>query len=261
MTAYEIRSTPDETVDVLVCTFNSARTLSECLASAQRNLPVHRLIVVDRHSTDRTAEIAREFGAEIHLEDVGLGRSRSLAIEVSSTEFVLFLDSDVELVRPDFYARALEQMARPGTAAVVGGSVGYPFLYGLPLSLTLFRRDWVRRVAIPPTVQGRETYFLQRALRRERQKVRYVADAIRHGGTYRSFRFWPEFQGAWVRRTAGFSLREISYSFLVSLLVQANSRRPRNLAYTPIFCLKLLRGFLQPQRWDQVDRRSVDLPP
>jgi glycosyltransferase involved in cell wall biosynthesis len=260
MAAPELAQGSGPRVDVLVCTYNSGRTLSTCLASARRYIPVDRLIVVDRSSSDRTAEIARQYDAEIHLENTGLGRSRSLAIELSATPLVLFLDSDVEIVRPDFYSRALAEMARPGTSAVVGGSVGYPFLYGLPLSLTLFRREWVRGVSIPSTVQGRETFFLQRAIRTERGKVRYVPDAIRHEGTYRSFRFWPEFQGAWVRRTSGFSPREIAYSFLVALLVQSNSRKARNIAYTPIFCLKLLRGFLQPGRWENVDRRSVELP-
>jgi glycosyltransferase involved in cell wall biosynthesis len=244
-----------EAIDVLVCTFNSARHLEECLRAARERLPVNRLIVVDRHSTDGTPEIARRWGAEVHPEEVGLGYSRRRAVELSSTRFVLFLDSDVVVLRSDFTAQAIVQMADPSTGAVVGCAEGHRFLYGLPLSLTLFRREWIRTVAIPDEVQGRETYYIQRRMRADHRRVRYVTDAYHHYGTYRAVRHWPEFQGAWVRITGGPSLRELVYSGMVVLLIQMNSRKARNLAYAPIFYAKLLRGFFSPARWRTLDRR------
>ncbi len=57
-------------VDVLVRTFNSGGSLEACLASARANLPIGRLLVIDRHSTDRTKEIALRWGAEVYDEDV-----------------------------------------------------------------------------------------------------------------------------------------------------------------------------------------------
>lgn len=248
-------------VDVLVCTFNSEQHLEECLRSARAHLPIHRLLVVDRHSNDRTVEIAERWGARVHLEDTGLGYSRTLAIELSETPYVLFLDSDVVLRRPDFYARALERLEHPRTVAVVGTAVGHRFLYGLPLSLTLVDRRWASHIAIPPWVQSRETYYLQRDARRSGLRVQYVQDAYDHHGTYRSVPTWPEFQGAWVRITGGFSFRELAYSGMVVLLIHMNSRRLRDLAYTPIFFAKIVRGFLQPERWRELDRRTVRLPP
>ncbi|HEV2449484.1 MAG TPA: glycosyltransferase family A protein [Thermoplasmata archaeon] len=244
-------------VDVLVCTFNSAAHLTEVLEAARRCLPIHRLIVVDRHSTDRTVEIATSFGAEVHVEEVGLGYARRRAVELAETPQVLFLDSDVVIRRPDFLARARAQLARPGTAAVVGCAVGHPFLYGLPLSLTLFDRSWILRVRIPPGVQGRETYYIQRQVREEHRRVRYVPEAFEHFGTYRSSPHWPEWQGAWVRITGGVSVRELLYSGLVVALLLLNSRRLRNIAYAPVFYLKLVRGFMAPQRWREMDRRRA----
>lgn len=244
-------------IDVLVCTFNSEAHLTEALEAARRWLPVHRLIVIDRYSTDRSVEIARRFGAEVHSEEVGLGFARRRAVELAETPQVLFLDSDVVIRRPDFLARARAELARPGTAAVVGCAVGHPFLYGLPLSLTLFDRRWALQVQIPPGVQGRETYYLQRQVRREHRRVRYVPDAFEHFGTYRSSPHWPEWQGAWVRITGGVSPRELLYSGLVVALLLLNSRRLRNVAYAPVFYLKLLRGFMAPQRWRELDRRRA----
>lgn len=244
-------------VDVLVATFNSASTLDATLAAARKHLPIHHIIVVDRSSTDATQTIARRWNAEILLDEVGLGYARNRALQVADTDPVLFLDSDVIVTRPDFYARALEAFRMPQTAAVVGMAMGHRFEYGLPLSLTIVGRTWALTAGIPDTVQARETYFLQRAARRSGLKVRYIPDAMEHRGTYRSVPNWPEFQGAGIRATSGGSPRELLYAFVVILLMHMNSGRPGNVAYTPIFYAKLVRGFLRPDRWGQLDRRHV----
>jgi len=222
-------------------------------------LPVHRLIVVDRSSRDGTREIARAAGAEVYDDQTGLGRARNLALERAETDPVLFLDSDVVVVRSDFYARACEEYVKPGTAAVVGMSVGHRFRYGLPLGLTLVGRQWALRAGIPDSAQGRETYYLQRAVRRYKLRVRYVPDAMRHYGTFRRSPYWPEFQGAAIRRSSGWNPRELAYAAVVVVLMHVNSGRARNVLYSPVFYLKLLRGFLAPGRWGRLDR-TVEPP-
>jgi len=256
MTAPSIAPPPSviPEVDVLVSTFNSAATLRASLASARRFLPIHRLIVVDRFSTDGSDVIAREFGAEVHPENVGLGYSRTLALSLAETERVVFLDGDVTIERADFWARALAAFREPRTGAVVGNAVGHPFSYGLPLGLTVFPLDWARRVRIPAEAQGRETYYLQRAMRQDGLRVRYVPDAMSHRSQYRG-RYWPEWQGAQTRLAAGWSVREVTYSALVVALMHLNSRRLGNVVYSPVFYLKFLRGYLAPQRWRTLDRR------
>lgn len=241
-------------VDVLVRTFNSARTLRECLAAARARLPIHRLIVVDRNSTDATGAIATEFGAEIHREDAGIGLATTRAIELSETPTILFLDSDVTIVRPDFYREAARQLERPRVGAVVGCTVGHPFQYGLPLGLTLLRREWAVRLHIPPAQQGAETWYLRRAMREDRLKVAYVPGAMVHTSLFRG-RNWPEWQGANTRVAAGWSAYELVFSFLVIGMVLLNSRRWRNVAYTPVFWVKFLHGFARPKRWMDRDRR------
>jgi glycosyltransferase involved in cell wall biosynthesis len=247
-------------VDVVVRTFNSDRHLEECLASARRSLPVGRLIVVDRSSTDGTGEISERFGAEIYQEEVGLGRATTLGIGRASTEHLLFLDSDVIIRRSDFCSEALERFQDPRVGAVVGCAMGHRFLYGLPLSLTMFRTSWVRSVRIPDAAQGRETYYLQRALRRGRLRVEYVLDAMDHRSVYRHGH-WPQWQGAQTRIAAGFSARELVYSAMVILLIHMNSRKLRNLIYTPLFYGRFLQGFLAPEEWRTLDRRSITLGP
>jgi glycosyltransferase involved in cell wall biosynthesis len=246
---------PLPAVDVLVRTFNSAVGLRSCLESIRRYIPVHRLIVVDRNSTDDTTAIARQFGAEIHTEESGIGLATTRAIALAETRWILFVDSDVVIANPDFYRQAVAALRRPRVGAVVGCSVGHRLLYGLPLGLTLLPREWARRVAIPAEQQGAETYFLRRALSRDGLRVAYVADSMMHRSVYRG-RNWPEWQGANIRLAAGWSARELAYSFLVILLIHLNSHRLRNVAYTPIFYLRFLRGFGSPNRWSFRDRRG-----
>ena len=95
--------------------------------------------MIDRHSSDGTAEIARRFGAEILLESQGLGRARNIGLQASRTDAVLFLDSDVEILRADFLPQAWSEYCKPRTAAVVGVPVGHAFHYGLPLRADLDR--------------------------------------------------------------------------------------------------------------------------
>ncbi|MGI0070492.1 MAG: glycosyltransferase family A protein [Thermoplasmata archaeon] len=243
-------------MDVLVRTFNSAATLEECLASVRARFPVERLLVIDRDSTDATREIASRFGAEVHTEDVGIGRATRLALAAASTDRVLFLDSDVTLCRSDFAVAALGAMRDPRVGAVVGTAIGHRFFYGLPLGLTVLPRAWARGIEMPDGAQGAETYYLRRALAREGLRVAYVPEAMRHRGTYRGGD-WPEWQGAQVRIAAGWSLAELSNSLSVILLLHMNSRRAVDLAYTPVFVAKFFRGFLRPERWRLRDRRRA----
>lgn len=238
---------------MLISTFNSERDLDACLEAARRWLPVHRLVVVDHHSTDRTREIAARHGAEILDEDVGLGYSRRVALRAADTDWVLFLDSDVLLQRPTFFDDAVALARRPGVGAVVGMARGHTFRYGLPFGLTLLPREWALQVGIPPEVNARETYFFQRALRRDRLRVAYVLDAMEHRSVFRGHK--PEWEGANTRLVAGWSPYQLAYAFAVILLIHMNSRRPRNVLYTPVFYAKFVRGFLHPQRWRVLDRR------
>lgn len=89
-------------VDVILLTKNSAARLKECLESIYRNVPINHLIVVDGCSTDRTVEIVLEFqkqyGNVLVMQDRGNRASaRQIGIQQVSTEWFMFVDSDVIL--------------------------------------------------------------------------------------------------------------------------------------------------------------------
>ncbi|BCA54243.1 Lipopolysaccharide core biosynthesis glycosyltransferase KdtX [Nitrospira sp. KM1] len=77
---------------VYVIAYNDEPNMRACLESVKW---ADELIVVDSHSTDRTAAIAREFTDRIHqVEFKGFGDLRNRALAYCSHDWVFSLDSD-----------------------------------------------------------------------------------------------------------------------------------------------------------------------
>lgn len=93
---------PSETpmFSVIVCTYNGARTLEECLRGvATLDYPNYETIVISDGSTDGTAAIAARYGVRfIETENRGLSSARNLGLALARGELVAYLDDDA---RPD----------------------------------------------------------------------------------------------------------------------------------------------------------------
>ena len=237
--------------DVIIRTKNSERGIGKCLKSIRTFIPNANIIVIDGKSTDNTVKIAEIFGAKIVYEDKGLAFATGLASKKSIKEFLLFIDSDVELIKEKFPDIALNLFMDQRTGAVVGKSFHFPFNYGLPLGLTMIRRRTLSSIDFPEKINGRETYYIQQYLRKQKLKVRYVDDCMIHTSYSREYRYWPEWQGAYVRITAESMIREYLYSLLVVFLMLSNSRNVKNFLYIPIYWIRLTKGFIKPNEWDQ----------
>jgi len=246
-------------VDVIIRTFNSGHTLDKCISSIKDHIPYEKIIVVDHCSTDSTREISISHKVDYYTEEVGLGFATKLGISKSTTEFLLFVDGDVEVVSGKFFQEALRHIKSKGVGAVVGCSVGYIFSYGLPLGLTLFERALASRVQMPDKIQGRETYYFQEYLKKNSLKVRYVKDAMIHRSEYRQMPHWPEWQGAQIRFTPGNHYRQLLWALAITFMMHFNSRNPKNIAYSSIYYFKIVIGFMNPEKWGKIDRREVSL--
>jgi glycosyltransferase involved in cell wall biosynthesis len=98
-------------VSAIVAAHNEERHIGECLRSllAQTYRPLE-IIVVDDGSTDRTADVVRQFETVRLIPQAQGGRARAInrGVEGAGGEVVLFPDGDL-LLRPDF----VERLAQP----------------------------------------------------------------------------------------------------------------------------------------------------
>ncbi len=87
-------------VSVIIPTYNSGRTLQECLSAltTQRYQDIE-IIITDSFSKDRTKEIARHFTNTI-IDAESLALARKKGVELAKGKYILFLDSD-QIINPD----------------------------------------------------------------------------------------------------------------------------------------------------------------
>jgi glycosyltransferase involved in cell wall biosynthesis len=83
-------------ISVIVCTYNGARTIRDCLDGLlQLEYPDYEVVVVDDGSTDATAAIAREYPVRlIRTPNRGLGSARNTGLAAATGEIVAYIDDD-----------------------------------------------------------------------------------------------------------------------------------------------------------------------
>ena len=115
---------PDTSLTVVIPAFNEAHNIEACVASVLANQPPCRdwsLLVVDDESSDATVENALRAGSAaphfrliqagprpVNERWVGKNWACSRAVDQVSSEWLLFIDADVQLA-PDALRRALHQ--------------------------------------------------------------------------------------------------------------------------------------------------------
>lgn len=85
-------------VSVIIPTYNSQKTIRQCLQSiGSQSYERIETIVVDRFSMDETAQIARQFKAKVLSLNRERSAAKNLGARKANGEFLLFMDSDMEL--------------------------------------------------------------------------------------------------------------------------------------------------------------------
>lgn len=113
---------------VVVCTYNRAELLLECLESLfeqTRESTVFQILVVDNNSDDGTAALVRKLQLEHHNlrlvgEPVqGLSHARNRALHEADSEWVAYLDDDAK-ANPNWVSQILEIIQTTDFAAFGG---------------------------------------------------------------------------------------------------------------------------------------------
>lgn len=187
------------TISVVIPARNEAARLGATLGavSAQTRC-ADELIVVDNASTDRTAEIAREFGAKtLYCPTLGVARARQMGLEAAAGDWIATTDAD-SLPDPNWLAAFESRMA--GAVALYGplafsetsrvnqalsgaayrtflwlaSTVGAPNLAGANMA---FERRAALSVGGYPLVEAAEDVQLGKKLRAI-GSIRYVSEAL-----------------------------------------------------------------------------------
>jgi glycosyltransferase involved in cell wall biosynthesis len=137
---------PSPKISLVVITHDEERLIGQCLKSAASFC--HELIVVDSFSNDRTAEIARSFGARVLQRPFdGYIAQKQFALEQARGEWVLSLDADEqatwELGRAILKATAEPHAADGYRVRRILFHLGHYYTRGLypDWHLRLFRRE------------------------------------------------------------------------------------------------------------------------
>src|SRR2546430_6162323 len=115
-------------VSVIICSYNGARTLAECLASLGKlNYPNYEVILVDDGSTDNTAQIAAQFPNVhyIHQSNHGLRHALNTGAAAAKGEVFAYTDSDC-MADPDWLYYLVGTLISGEYAGVGGPNVSPP---------------------------------------------------------------------------------------------------------------------------------------
>jgi GT2 family glycosyltransferase len=108
-------------ISVVVCSYNGARTIRDCLEGLARlDYPNVEVIVVDDGSTDATSAIAAEYDVRlISTPNRGLSAARNTGLQAATGEIVAYTDDDA---RPDpHWLQYLAATFEEGGYAAAGG--------------------------------------------------------------------------------------------------------------------------------------------
>jgi glycosyltransferase involved in cell wall biosynthesis len=123
-----MNDTPLPPASVVVCTYNGAATLRECLTSLRRlDYPDYEVILVDDGSTDDTPDIVKDFPEVrcIRQDNLGLSAARNTGLHAARGEIVAYTDSDC-IADPSWLLYTVQAMREQGVEAIGGPNVAPP---------------------------------------------------------------------------------------------------------------------------------------
>ncbi len=98
-------------VSVLIPTLNAEKYLRLTLEILTQVLNSSQVLIVDSASTDKTVDIARQYGIRVHSiqrSEFNHGKTRNLSLQLCDTDFVVFMTQDALPANPDFLTRLIE---------------------------------------------------------------------------------------------------------------------------------------------------------
>ena len=110
--------TDKPTLDIILPVYNTERYLDQCIESiVNQQFNDWHLIVMDDGSTDSSPEICDRWAQRdkritvVHKQNSGLSDTRNTAIDMSTAEYIGFVDSD-DWIEPDMYSFLMDNIQK-----------------------------------------------------------------------------------------------------------------------------------------------------
>ncbi|MCK9569739.1 glycosyltransferase family 2 protein [Candidatus Pacearchaeota archaeon] len=238
-------------MDYIIPTWNSERTLEATLRSIRSHGNPNRIIIVDRNSQDRTQEIAKSFGAEVHICMEKLGAARWYGASLADTEKIVFVDDDIEL--PDNWWEVISYHW-PSNVGAVGGhyhdiaprqsETGF-------MGCTIVNKDlFLQAVGIKRFGSGEDGYFGKWLTSRE-LKWTTLPVSCHHNATYNADH--TRWGAAGRRLVSGFSLMQVKRivgGAIFGIPIRAGCGYWENARIRYDYMI----GYLYPDKYNNMDR-------
>ena len=174
--------------DVIIPARNEEPTVGAVVRAARQSRGVGRVIVVDDHSTDATAERAREAGAEVIASQGDGNKALALATGVAASDasVLLFFDSDILGARGEHFDALAAPVLDGGFAMSCGwidyGRRGRLYMRFPPITgLRAIRREIFEGIA-PDRINGFQIEMMMNAVvaRRGLRTAAQMLAGVRH---------------------------------------------------------------------------------
>jgi GT2 family glycosyltransferase len=117
-------------VSIVIPVRDRREELVDCIESIRRQTHPHEIIVVDDASTDDTVAYITDHYPDVTVltgeHRAGPSHLRNRGIRAAKGEFVLFLDSDTEMQRPDWLAHVVAIHRAHPDVVLLGGEIRMP---------------------------------------------------------------------------------------------------------------------------------------
>lgn len=119
---------PKPYVSIVVITFNSEKTIRDCLSSVFKvGYPreSYEVIVVDAGSSDKTLKIVKDFPVDnVVIKEKALrGEARNIGVQEAKGEIVAMIDSDLSSTNSLWLDTVVAKFKDPDVAMVTGSGI------------------------------------------------------------------------------------------------------------------------------------------
>src|SRR5665647_296084 len=162
MVKREVHGAPS--TQVIIAALNEEEGIGLTISELNKTLKNPRILVVDGRSTDRTVEVAKDYGAQVVLQE-GLGKGAALATGIKSSDLTVdyIVITDADYTYPAEHVpgmiRILEQ--NPDVGMVCGNRFsgyldlrGLNYVFYLGNRLIAFAHDFLNGVSLADPLTG-----------------------------------------------------------------------------------------------------------